>query len=46
MPIATKLELHIQQVKQVLEVLIYEAGLCLKLDKCKFFKFEARVWVV
>jgi hypothetical protein len=41
-------EAHIQDVKQVLELLTYQAKLRIRLEKCKFFKTEARVlgyWV-
>ena len=36
-------EEHIQLVKKVLERITYDAGLRLKLKKCKFFQTEARV---
>ena len=34
---------HIKRVKQVLERITYDAGLRIRLKKCKFFKTEARV---
>ena len=42
--IASKnVEDHVQLVKKVLERITYDAGLRLKLKKCKFFQTEARV---
>ena len=34
---------HIQDVKEVLDILTYKLGLRLRMKKCKFFKTEARI---
>ena len=34
---------HVADVLKILEIITYEAGLRLRLRKCKFFQTEARV---